>query len=147
MTIDQQYSQNALPQEAECTYCVCLSAFKAVLTHGLWTICLRLYCTDFLLRSWQVKIRPHNVWVLTSSCVCTCVPLFLCVYRVCRALVCIHVRCRVWARSQVPGVLRVQAEVCVCLCVCWGSVGTPECHLFSVMWPRTDTVTHWTGGT
>lgn len=56
----------------------------------------------------------------------------------------------VGASSQVLCVLRVQAEVCACvcfLCVCWGWGGTPECHLFSVMWPSTDTVNHWTGGT
>lgn len=35
----------------------------------------------------------------------------------------------------------------VCVCVCWGWGGAPECHLFSVMWPSSDTVNHRTGGT
>lgn len=67
----------------------------------------------------------------------------------CGAFVCVSIS--VSAPLQVPCVLWVQAEVCVYdlffMCVCWGWGGTPERHLFSVMWPSTDTVNHWTGGT
>lgn len=31
--------------------------------------------------------------------------------------------------------------------VYWGLEATPDCHLFSAMWPKTDTVNHGTGGT
>ena len=75
--------------------------------------------------------------VSTTMCVHVCFQLF---YFSAVSAACVTHLC-----VTTPACLSTSQVLCVC--VFWGWGGTPECHLLSVLWPSTDTMNHWTGGT